>query len=107
MIDSWEVLDRAANIVEVGGLLYLIYKNRDKVERLAVKARIMKPLHLQARALPLSGVIASRSSVRATPQVSRQSLPAWEELLWWYLRTRSSLSYRTSLGGTPRRLDRG
>jgi hypothetical protein len=97
MIDPWEVLDRAANIntaietiIEVAVFGYLVYKSIMK-PRTVVRAA---PAHLQGRgklhAVGISVATGGKSSVHGDVQVGRRSPPAWEELLWWYLRARSS-----------------
>jgi len=95
MVDPWELLDRASNIVSliewgIGGIAYVIYRNRDRLKRIAVKFKVTKPQDVVVQMKPAAVRIHAVSSVTATARVSRPSPTALDELLSWYLRIASA-----------------
>lgn len=103
MGDFWQQLDRATNIDHLIERLiiasYVIYRNRDRLKRIAVKLKVikppdvvvqMKPATARVHAINLSAQSKGIASLTATLQVSRASPTALENLLSWYLRIASS-----------------
>ena len=105
MSDPWELLDKTANIIEVSGLIYLIYRNRGLLIRRGQQLRATVTDHLgisdhaerkvhriELKATvtgtaSLTGVVKGRSSASGVLSVV-QNPAALEELLLWYLRVR-------------------
>jgi hypothetical protein len=111
MYDPWELLDRTANISEVGGfasgVLYWVYKNRDKLRgRLGISDPHVQELtgggieslasmgggkihqiHLQAQA---TGTASMNATVQRREQRPQGNPSVAEELFWWYWRLRLS-----------------
>jgi hypothetical protein len=90
MVDFWELLDRVMNIyhlitVVIGGIAYAW--KRDKLKRIAVKLKVIKPPDVVVHMKP---AIARVHAITATPRLSRESPTTLEELLAWYLRIASS-----------------
>jgi hypothetical protein len=90
-------------IVDGGTIVYVGYKtgrwvlaNREKLTSRRM-IPVGKDLHLLWRAeapvrpvVELSGTVTARSSASGELSVAypQEKPPAWEELLWWYLRVR-------------------
>ncbi len=99
MINSWELLDNTANIIEVAGAAYLIYRNREKFAQIAVKLKPKKTagaVQMRTASSHVRTISAtSKATVNMSTEVHRRSEPdkeppAWEVLAWWYLRVRLS-----------------
>ena len=82
----------------IGGIAYATWK-RDKLKRIVVKLKVikppdvvvqMKPATARVHAINLQAQSKAVASLTATPRVSRGSPSALEKLLSWYLRIATS-----------------
>jgi hypothetical protein len=99
IINPWELLDNTANIIEVAGAAYLIYRNRGKLAQIAVKLKPKKPAvvvqmrtassHVRAISAT-STATASRSTEAPRRSAPDREPPGWEDLTLWYLQVRLS-----------------
>jgi hypothetical protein len=104
MAGPWELLDKTANVIEVGYFIgrfavasykiyKQIYKHRDKLRRLVSRSRELTGGGIQSHASlgggKLIGTARGRSSASGVLSVSYpKKLSAVEELLWWYSQVR-------------------